>query len=139
LHNDCKKKNDGQGTKKEKFLVKFNNCGLLGNTGKDCWEKEGNKNKRPAGWKKKSERGLTINDTTETRIEYGCTSQDEFQVEDTSIWITDTGATVHSTPHSELLSDNRSPEEDITDVMGNGNKEKVTTIGTVKDNAIKFN
>jgi hypothetical protein len=38
--------------------------------GKDFWEKE-EKNNRPAGWKKKSERGLTINDTAETRIEYG--------------------------------------------------------------------
>jgi hypothetical protein len=35
-----------------------------------------------------------------------------------------------------LLSDKRFPEEDITVVMGNGNKEKVTTIGTVKGNAI---
>jgi hypothetical protein len=137
--NDCKKKNDGQGTKKAKFLGKCNNFGLRGHTGKYCWEKEENKNKRPAGWKKKSERGLTINNTTEIRIEYGWTSQDKFQVEDQSIWIADTGATVHSTPHLELLSDNRSPEEDITVVMGNGNKEKVTTIGTVKGNSINKN
>jgi hypothetical protein len=106
---------------------------------KDCWEREENKIKRPAGWKKKSERGLTINDTTETRIKYGWTSRDKFQVEDPSIWIADTGATVHTTPHLELLSDNRSPEEDITVVMGNGNEEKVTTIGTVKGNAINKN
>jgi hypothetical protein len=137
--NDCKKKTDYQGTKKAKFLGKCNNCGLHGHTGKDCWEKEENKNKRPAGWKKKSERGLTINDTTETRIEYGWTSRDKFQVEDPSTWISDTGATVHSTSHLELLSDNRSPEEDIPVIMGNGNKEKVTTIGTVKGNAINKN
>jgi hypothetical protein len=37
------------------------------------------------------------------------------------------------------LSRNRFPEEDITVVMGNGNKEKVTTIGTVKGNAINKN
>jgi hypothetical protein len=82
--NYCKKKN-GQGTKKAKILRKCNNFGLCGHTGKDCWEKEENKNKRPAGWKKKSERGLTINNTTETRIEYGWTSQDKFRVEDQSI------------------------------------------------------
>jgi hypothetical protein len=38
--NDCKKKNDGQGTKKVKFLGKCNNCGLHVHTGKDFWEKE---------------------------------------------------------------------------------------------------
>jgi hypothetical protein len=37
----------------------------------------------------KSKRGLTVNDTTETRIEYGWKSQDKFQVEDPSIWIAD--------------------------------------------------
>jgi hypothetical protein len=57
--------------RKQSFLGKCKNCGIRGHTGKDCWEKEENKNKRPAGWKKKSERGLTINNTTETRIEYG--------------------------------------------------------------------
>jgi hypothetical protein len=98
-----------------------------------------NKNKRPAGWKKKSERGLTINNTTETRIEYEWTSQDKFQVEDPYIWIAEKVATVHSTPHLELLSDNRFPKEDINVIMGNGNKEKVTTIGTVKGNAINKN
>jgi hypothetical protein len=40
--NDCKKKNDCQGTKKAKFLGKCNNCGIRGHTGKDCWEKEEN-------------------------------------------------------------------------------------------------
>jgi hypothetical protein len=84
--NDCKKKNDGQGTKKAMFLGKCNNCGLRGHTGKDFWEKEDNKNKRPEIWKKKY---------------------------------------------------NRSPEEDITIVMGNGNEEKVTTTRTVKGNVIK--
>jgi hypothetical protein len=53
--------------------------------------------------------------------------------------IADTGATVHSTPDLELLNDNRLPEEDITVIMGNWNKEKVTTIGTVKGNAINKN
>jgi hypothetical protein len=137
--NKCKMKNDGQGIKKAKFLGKCNNCGIRVHTGKICWGKEENKNKGPAGWKKKSERGLTINNTAETRIEYGWTSQDKFQVEDPSIWIEDTGASVHSTPHLELLRDNRLPEKDITVVMGNGNKEKVTTIGTVKGNAINKN
>jgi hypothetical protein len=38
-----------------------------------------------------------------------------------------------------LLSDNRLPEVDITVVMGNGNEEKVTNIGTVKGNTINKN
>jgi hypothetical protein len=77
-----------------------------------------------------------VNDTTGTRIENGWTSRDKFQVEDPSIWIADTRATVHSTSHLELVNGKRLPEEDITVLMGNGNEEKVTTIGTVKGNAI---
>jgi hypothetical protein len=137
--NDCKKKNDGQRTKKAKFLGKCNNFGLHGHTGKDCWEKDKNKNKGPAGCKKKLERGLTINDTTETRIEYGWKTRDKFQVEDPSIFFADTVATVHSAPHLTFLIGNRSAEEDITIVMGNGNEEKVATIGTVKGSAINKN
>jgi hypothetical protein len=66
--NECKKKNDGQGTKNKKFLGKCSNCRLRGHTGKDFWEKEEKKNKRLAEWKKKSERGLTVNDTTKQEL-----------------------------------------------------------------------
>jgi hypothetical protein len=82
---------------------------------------------------------LSINDITETRTEYGRISRDKFQVEDPSIWIADTGAKVHPTPHLGLLSENRSPEEEIIVVMGNGNKETVTKIGMLKGNAINKN
>jgi hypothetical protein len=66
--NDCKKKNAFQETMKAKSLEKCNNCGLCARTSKDFWDEEENKNKKPVGLKKKSERGLTANITTETRI-----------------------------------------------------------------------
>jgi hypothetical protein len=53
---------------KAKFLGKCNECGIHGHTGKDCWETEGNKNTRPTGWKKKSERGLTVNNGNKNQI-----------------------------------------------------------------------
>jgi hypothetical protein len=46
---------------------------------------------------------------------------------------------VHLTPHLELLSDCNAPKENITVVMDNGNEGKVTTVGTVKGNAINQN
>jgi hypothetical protein len=55
-------KNDNQGNKNNKFLEKCNNCGLRGHTSKICWEKEENKGRRPAGWKKRTEKGLTVMD-----------------------------------------------------------------------------
>jgi hypothetical protein len=132
---------DNQGNRSNKFLGKCNNCGLRGHTSKICWEKEENKARRPAGWKKRAERGLTVMDAKkdEKIVEYGWTSKDKFQVEDPTIWIADTGATVHLTPHLELLSDCSVPEDNITVVMGNGNEEKVTTVGTVKGDAINQN
>jgi hypothetical protein len=132
---------DDQGNKSNKFFGKCNNCGLCGHTSKICSEKEENKARRPAGWKKWAEKGLTVMDSKkdEKLVEYGWTSQDKFQVEDPTIWIADTGATVHSTSHLELLSDCSAPEDNITVVMGNGNEEKVTTVGTVKGDAINQN
>jgi hypothetical protein len=67
------------------------------------------------------------------------TSQDKFQVEDPSIWIADTDTIFHLTPHLELLIGNSPPDEDISVVMGNGNKEKVARIRTIKVNAINKN
>jgi hypothetical protein len=46
---------------------------------------------------------------------------------------------VHLTPHLALLSDCNAPKEIITVIMGNGNKEKVNTVGTVKGNAFNQN
>jgi gag-polypeptide of LTR copia-type/Zinc knuckle len=90
--NECKVKIDEQGNRSNKFLGKCNNCGLRGHTSKICWEKEENKARRPAGWKKRTEKGLTVMDSKkeEKVVEYGWTSQDNFQVEDPTIWIADT-------------------------------------------------
>jgi hypothetical protein len=69
--NDFKKKNYGQRIKKEKFLGKSNNCGLRGYTDKDCWDKEENKNKRQAGWKRsqKGDSPSTIKRKQELKID----------------------------------------------------------------------
>jgi hypothetical protein len=58
--NDCKKKNDGQGTKKAKFLGKCNNCELHGHKGKDCWEKERIRDQQDGRRSQKGDVPLTI-------------------------------------------------------------------------------
>jgi hypothetical protein len=129
---------DDQEGKNLKFFRKCNNCGLQGHTGRTCREKEENKHRRPANWKKRTEKGLTVMKVKkdEKIVKYGWILQDKFQVEDPTIWIADTGAKGHSTPHLELLSDCNPQEENVTVVMGNGNEEKVTNVDTVKGEAI---
>ena len=62
---------------------------------------------------------------------------DDLQVEDPTIWIADTGATVHSTPHQNLLVSSHPANDDTVVVMGNGNQEIVTAVETVKGTAVK--
>ena len=41
-------------------------CGKQGRKNEDCWEKEENKHKRPANWKRRSPSGQTSSNTSST-------------------------------------------------------------------------
>ena len=48
------------------------------------------------------------------------------------VWIADTGATVHNTPHAQGLVPTRNPGGNDYITVGNGQQMKPTTIGTIK-------
>jgi hypothetical protein len=64
--NECpNESNPNKGTKEKnssggKFQGKCGTCGLKGHRSKDCWNKEENKDKRAANWKKKSQEKAAI-------------------------------------------------------------------------------
>ena len=75
----------------------------LGHKEADCWEKEENKSKRPTNYKVKDETSASAVDGG-SKVEFllcGMTFPDDQAIlTDPNVWIADTAATVHNTPHS---------------------------------------
>jgi Zinc knuckle len=104
-----KGKEDGSNSKK--FSGKCFNCGKEGHRSTDCWEKDENKDKRPKGYKVQGEKGAAAMDSTGdssgSNVEFllfGMTFPMTQQLlSDPNVWIGDTGATTHMTPHADGL------------------------------------
>jgi hypothetical protein len=111
------------------------NCGKAGHRAVDCWEKEENKSKRPKGYKMQSEKGSAAVDGSDI-VEFVLTSKDVMAVpevqellDDPNIWIGDSGATVHMTPHRQGLINTRTAKQNESVTMGNKMVEKAQVIG----------
>jgi Reverse transcriptase (RNA-dependent DNA polymerase) len=112
------------------------NCGKKGHFAANCWYKESNKDKRPPGFRMKS----TKTNTEEAAIaadtdlqEYLLGLSDQVCVEnDPNIWIADTAATVHMTPHRIGMTNVRKIENGDVITMGNGTQERVQEIADIE-------
>ena len=129
-----------------KFNGKCHHCGKKGHMAKDCWQKEENAHKRPKGYKVPgSETGLSSGDGLQ--IEYLLTGQDGFEdgevgnitfptshkmLADPNVWIADTGATTHSTPHQQGMSACRKGNEKDSITVGNGKSVEASKVGNLK-------
>jgi Zinc knuckle len=112
--NEClTESNPNRGNKEKhssggKFQGKCGTCGLNGHRSKDCWNKEENKDKRPANWKKRSQEKaeITVKKSKkgkENSVEFGWVNVNLKRILTiTNLWIADTGATVHSTLNKAL-------------------------------------
>ena len=154
--NECPKRRDqskNQG-RTHRFQGKCSTCGVKGHRSKDCWTKEENKDRRPANWKsgndkhqekttlavdksvQKSNKGEQIK-SMDNQIEYGWVNDDlGVSLLDPDIWIADTGATVHSTSSQQLAKTWKEDMNNTVVVMGNGNRESATKVGSVEGVAI---
>ena len=127
-------KKDNKG--KKRFNGKCHLCGKEGHKKAQCWELESNKHLRPKNWvsAKEQEKGLAASNGVEYLLMAyekqfpGSTSL----LKDPNVWIADTGATTHSSPHEEgmIELDGVSETDGIT--MGNGTSEKVVKMGQLK-------
>jgi hypothetical protein len=92
--------------RKKRTFKKCINCNKKGHLAKDCWFKEANKDKRPAGFKTKTQ----LHNSNEEAAVYVDRNMDiqeyllgtmelEEIISDPTIWIADTAAKVHMTPH----------------------------------------
>jgi hypothetical protein len=120
-----------------KFQGKCRTCKLKGHRSKDCWNKEKNKDKRPANWKKRRQEKAAITakknkKAKEKSVEFGWVNDNlEELLNNSNSWIADTGATAHSTSNKSLSSD-WVEENDTVIVMVNGQKEDTVLKRSVK-------
>lgn len=105
---DCKNPSKPK-SKKASFKGKCNRCGKQGHKAEDCWDDPKNAGKRPKNWKSKA-----ANETGAAAIDVGPTVEYQLAEVDSgmtlvashkglsgpSLWIADSAATVHSTPHA---------------------------------------
>jgi len=145
--NKCPKKNGGKsgggkqnnnGGGSGKFGGKCNNCGKVGHRGSDCWDKEENASKRPNGYRPKGEMGASAMDDGDSKVEFllcGMSfSNDQSILNDPNVWIADSAATVHTTPHTVGLTNLRDAGKSDAITMGNGACEtaaKIADLGGV--------
>ena len=140
--NRCPEKEaKSEGAKKAKFNGKCSNCGKVGHKAADCWEKEENKHKRPKGYKTANERssgsetGASAVDGHGPKIEFllcGMSFPNDVEfLNDPNVWIADTAATVHMTPHREGLTNVRKATVSDAITMGNGTAENALEIGDI--------
>jgi hypothetical protein len=130
-------KNGNGNSKNYKFKGDCNNCGKEGHTEAMCWMLPSNASKRPAWFKPREDGNETGAATKETgnRVEYLLTAmefpKDQKFLDNPNVWIGDTGASVHMTPHRSGMHDVKKSKHVDAITMGNGKSEDSAVIGSV--------
>ena len=139
--NNCPEKNNNNnrnnGEQKGKIYGKCHNCGKPGHRVQDCWEKEEKKSKHPAYFKP-IEVLFNCMDVEQKSEEHSKVAMSSMTfpaklglLDDPNVWIADTGATVHSTPHAAGMVDIKRASGMDSVTMGNSGSIKVTIIGNI--------
>jgi hypothetical protein len=118
------------------FSGNCNNCGKAGHRAVDCWEKAGNAEKRPANY---APRGEISNANVDGGVEFLLMAKDsqltvpndQSFLTDPNVWIADTAATVHTTPHKQGSVNMRLATREDSITVGNGSSEKASEIANI--------
>jgi hypothetical protein len=116
---------------------KCNHCGKSGHKYADCWQRDKNASKRPQNYRMPAKQAqANVNKKTkEKTIEYlmaGSTFPTNHKILiDPNVGITDTAATVHTTPYSQGMKNCKKATEDDAITVGNGSKESASQIANI--------
>jgi len=129
-----------------RFKGRCNNCGRTGHKEIDCWLKEENANKRPPYFKVPNAEGM-VQETASAAVDKQCGvefllcsvpavaattfTNEQSLLNDPNVWIADSAATVHNTPHLQGMKNVRDATKNDRITMGNGANEKAVRIGDV--------
>jgi hypothetical protein len=124
-----------------KFTGKCNNCGMVGHMYANCWEREENKNKRPANYKSKRNNGEQGNASIDggSKIEYLLATSDglmsfplsQKMLTDIDVWVADSAASVHTSPHDDGMTDVEEATDEDAITVGNGASVEAVKIGKI--------
>jgi hypothetical protein len=95
---------------------------------KECWSKNPAKNNEEKGVSNKTG---AVGVDEKNKDEYLLSTTDKNGLEDPELWIADTAATVHMTPHENILSNIKTQSLEDVITMGNGNQERTVVTGDV--------
>ena len=130
---DCPSKDNNDGTRKGRFNGKCHECGKVGHRKDDCWMLEKNASKRPAWYKTPDQVAGAIdekdNDNTSEYLLNGIKGTVKFpktkaMLLDENVWVADTGASTHSTPHSKGMTNIKKVKSGIMTAQGKANSTR---------------
>ena len=134
------------GRNKKSFNGKCNNCGKKGHKKVDCWDMEENRSKRPQGYQvgnngnnAGSSQEHAAASVSSNNVEFLLVSGGQMTfpdsprfLKDPCVWIADSGATTHSTPHADHVALKKKAGAGSSLTMGNGVGENVTGFGDIQ-------
>ena len=126
---ECKEHGRGN-NRKGKFSGKCNSCGKVGHRASDCWDNENNKDKRPA-WYKPNRETTAASLDVKTLLSSMSFPNDAKILEDPNIWIADSAATIHATPHAIGFVNKRIANGGDAITVGNGALESADWVGDI--------
>jgi hypothetical protein len=125
------------GNKNYKFKGNCNNCGKQGHAEDTCWMLPSNASKRPAWFKPcedDTETGAVANEAG-NKVEYLLMAMefptDQKFLDNPNVWIGNTGASVHMSPHRSGMHDVKKAKSVDAITMTNGSSEDATVIDNI--------
>jgi hypothetical protein len=128
----------GRGGRGGRFQGNCNHCGKPGHKAANCWEKEENAANRPPNYRPTGGEVNNANVDGGSNVEFLLMAEngltfptDQSLLSHPNVWIADTAATVHTTPHKQGSINKRAASREDAITVGNGSSETASEIADI--------